>query len=358
MATSIAGELLLVDSSNPVALFEGGLDDVLGKIEQEVRSHVADISTDKGRKAIASLAYKVAQSKTALDELGKNLVAEWKAKSAAVDAERRRLRERLDALKEEVRRPLTEWENAEKRRVEEHENLIRRIEHYGEKAAREWQTMPEAELRGLLSEVIAFGSRDWQEFKSRASGTRCSASQQIEEAISRRVKYDAEQAELVKLRAEAAERAKREREERIAKEAEEKAKREAEAKAERERQRVEAERRAADESARRDRERLEREKQEAIERAERNERERVEAEARAKRSAEQAAEAERQRVEREHAERQRKEQEANAAAAKRKAVRDAITEDIKEVVGCGHDYAEATMRAIVSGKIRYVQVVK
>ncbi len=37
-----------------------------------------DIDTRKGRKAIASLAAKVARSKTYLDGLGKDLVAGWK----------------------------------------------------------------------------------------------------------------------------------------------------------------------------------------------------------------------------------------------------------------------------------------
>lgn len=357
MSTAVkSGELILVDTSNAVAVFEGGLDDVLSQIEKEVRSHAPDISTDKGRKAIASLAYKVAQSKTALDDMGKNLVAEWKAKSAAVDAERRRLRDRLDALKEEVRKPLTEWENAEKRRVAEHEETLRNIAEIGETHSRQWQTLAIESMRSSLSFVGSI-SRDWQEFATRADGVIGVALQQIGDAIDRRAKYDAEQEELARLRQEAAERAKREHEERIAKEAEERARREAELKAAKERQLVEMERRRAEEAAKAEKERLEREKQEAIERAERIERERVASELRAKKAAEQAAEAERQRVEREHEEAKRKEQEANAAAAKRKAVRDAITADIKEHAGVGHDYAEATMQAIVTGKIRFVRVV-
>ncbi len=359
MSTAVkSGELILVDTSNAVAVFEGGLDDVLSQIEKEVRSHAPDISTDKGRKAIASLAYKVAQSKTALDDMGKNLVAEWKAKSAAVDAERRRLRDRLDALKEEVRKPLTEWENAEKRRLADHESYICMIVSRGEEVSRDWQTMPLDDMKLFLSNVVSMmDGRDWQEFRVRAENCAGVALQQIGDAIDRREKYDAEQEELARLRKEAAERAKREHEERIAKEAEERARREAELKAAKERQLVEMERRRAEEAAKAEKERLEREKQEAIERAERIERERVASELRAKKAAEQAAEAERQRVEREHEEAKRKEQEANAAAAKRKAVRDAITADIKEHAGVGHDFAEATMQAIVTGKIRFVRVV-
>jgi colicin import membrane protein len=91
---------------------------IVGKIESEVRSFVPDLSTATGRKEIASLAYRVSQSKTALDGLGKDLVTDWKSKSKAVDNERKMIRDRLDALRDEVRKPLTDWEEAEKARIE------------------------------------------------------------------------------------------------------------------------------------------------------------------------------------------------------------------------------------------------
>ncbi|OCS62006.1 hypothetical protein BBZ50_02590 [Escherichia coli] len=51
-------------------------------------SFVPDITTAKGRKEIASLAYKVAQTKTYLDGLGKDLVAELKEIPKLIDANR------------------------------------------------------------------------------------------------------------------------------------------------------------------------------------------------------------------------------------------------------------------------------
>src|SRR5258708_3289999 len=78
--------------------------------------------------AMASLASKVARSKTALNEMGKNLVSELKAKTGAIDSERRTIRERLDALKDEVRRPLTDWKNADKERIWAHEKAILDLE--------------------------------------------------------------------------------------------------------------------------------------------------------------------------------------------------------------------------------------
>jgi hypothetical protein len=92
------------------------LSSILMDIREEVCKEVPDLSTAASRKRISSLAYKVSKSKTALDELGKQLVAEWKAKSAAVDKDRKRVRDELDALRDEVRKPLTDWE-AEQERI-------------------------------------------------------------------------------------------------------------------------------------------------------------------------------------------------------------------------------------------------
>lgn len=84
-----------------------------------------DVTTKKGRDAIASMAHKVARSKTYIDNAGKALVAELKALPKQIDESRRVVRERLDALKDEVRRPLTEWETEQERiKAEEAMNAL------------------------------------------------------------------------------------------------------------------------------------------------------------------------------------------------------------------------------------------
>jgi colicin import membrane protein len=91
-----------------VTLFvQGGVETILSKLETEVRAVKRDISSAKGRKEIKSLAFKVARSKTALDEMGKDLNESKRAEINRVDAERRIIRERCDALKEEVLSDLT-----------------------------------------------------------------------------------------------------------------------------------------------------------------------------------------------------------------------------------------------------------
>ena len=115
-------DLITIDPESmglkPHDLFQsGGTEDLISRIEEEARSVLPDVSTPKGRKAVASNASKVARSKTYLDGLGKELVASLKQQSKLIDEERRRMRTRLSELKTEVRQPLTDFENREKARV-------------------------------------------------------------------------------------------------------------------------------------------------------------------------------------------------------------------------------------------------
>ncbi|EMG9923923.1 TPA: hypothetical protein ACPFO5_001628 [Citrobacter freundii] len=115
-------DLVVIEKSSAMAVFTNNeqLDPIIEKIEKEARSLVPDVSTKKGRDAIASMAHKVARSKTYIDNAGKDLVAELKTLPKQIDESRRIARERLDALKDEVRRPLTEWE-AEQERIKAEE---------------------------------------------------------------------------------------------------------------------------------------------------------------------------------------------------------------------------------------------
>ncbi|ORD42022.1 hypothetical protein A4T49_12880 [Klebsiella pneumoniae] len=117
-------DLVVIEKKNAMAVFTNNdqLDPLIEAIEKEARSLVPDVTTKKGRDAIASMAHKVARSKTYIDNAGKDLVAELKALPKQIDESRRVVRERLDALKDEVRRPLTEWE-AEQERIKAEEAM-------------------------------------------------------------------------------------------------------------------------------------------------------------------------------------------------------------------------------------------
>lgn len=94
-------DLVVIEKANAMTVFQSAdqIEEILQKVEREVMSFVPDITTAKGRKEIASLAYKVAQTKTYLDGLGKDLVAELKEIPKLIDANRKTVRDRLDELK-------------------------------------------------------------------------------------------------------------------------------------------------------------------------------------------------------------------------------------------------------------------
>nr|ELR5226608.1 cell envelope biogenesis protein TolA [Providencia rettgeri] len=252
----MANELVVIEKSTALEVFKSSdsVEDIIRKVEQEVNSFIPDVSTAKGRKEIASLAYKVAQSKTYLDGLGKDLVAELKEIPKLIDANRRTVRERFDTLRDKVRQPLTEWEaeqeriEAEKQMLAWHEEALEMNEAFGKALAERIESDHEIAL--LMNEKF---DRDLAEAKAEAERQRIAHEEELK-------KQAAEQARL---------------------EAEQKAQQEIEAAAQREREAKEAA------------ERAEREKQEAIQRAEQ---EAKEAQERAEREKQAAIEAERKKA--------------------------------------------------------------
>lgn len=271
---------------------ENGLEPYLQIIKAEIDSFVPDVSTRKGREAIASIAYKVARSKTALDNAGKELVAELKEVPKKIDAERKRMRDLLDAWQADVRRPLTEWEEAEAARVERHTDAINHMKSLTVGL----ESFDSTSISNRITESEAFVIDDsWEEFEAEAHRVKAASLATLREALAGRQKYEAEQAELERLRAEAAAREQKAREERIAREAAEAERLAAERRAKEERDA--ATRREAEAKAAAERRELELKLQ-----AEHAEREKVEAQRRAEQAerdaqarAEAAAAAERQR---------------------------------------------------------------
>ncbi|WP_122544336.1 hypothetical protein [Pseudomonas viridiflava] len=210
-----------------------GLDPYLQIVRDKIDAFVPDVTTRKGRDAIASIAYTVARSKTALDNRGKELVAELKEIPKLIDAERKRMRDTLDTWQEEVRRPLNEWQAKEDARVEFHNSMIRHIEDCGIGLIG-GQPQPFGLLFRELEEKIIVDEK-YQEFEAEAHRVKAAALAKLRASFDEHQKREAEQAELARLRSEAEARAKAERDAEIARAAAEKARLEAEQKARAER---------------------------------------------------------------------------------------------------------------------------
>lgn len=368
--------LSIIESTAAVQLFTPGfLDPIVGRVEREAREEAEklDISTVAGRKAIASLSFKVAKSKTFIDAKRKELVADEKKRLAAIDAEGRTIWNRLEALQEEVRKPLTDWEEADKVRVAALEAKVIAMAGLG--------TIPygatTADIYALVGAVNALDMSNMMEFTSRAELAEKQTRTALATALAESQRRDEEKLENERLRKEAVEREQRERDERIAREAREKAEKKSEDDRLRaEQEKFEAEARAKQaEAARIESERLAEErrvaaearaKQEAEDAAKRHADALVQAEERRKREAKAAEErAERERLAAVEAERERVAAEASKVAAEeaarqkdtdhRAAINNAalqafVANGVMELVG------KKVLKLIAQGKIPNVKV--
>lgn len=354
----MANDLLVLEKLTPAAIFApGGVKDVLDKIAREVRGTETDISTKAGREAVASLAYKVARSKTALDKMGKDLGENHYKSWKAITAERARIETELDALRDEVRKPLTDWENAEKKRVDDHETALANIVLLLD--IRDFE--PSSAMIGeRLAALNQMPVRNWQEFSKSAEVAITNTREKLTAAHASAVERENDRAELERLRAEQIAREQKERDDRIAAEAAEHARIEAEAKAKREAEEVAA-------KAEAERRRVEQERADAIARAEKAEADRKAASARAEQDRKEAAEAaERNRLAAIDAERQRVADEAARVAAetaKREANQKHLAKINNEVlaafVGKGVDSegGKILITAIARGEIPHTKIV-
>jgi hypothetical protein len=298
-------DLVVIEKKDAQQFFTepGGLDPILKKIESEALAIVPDVATAKGRKDIASIAYKVAQAKTYIDGVGKNLVDEMKEMPKKVDAGRKQARDFLDALKDKVRKPLDDWE-AEQERIKAEEKAA------AEAAALAKQIEYDHEMALLMN-------ADFDR------------------------KREAEKA--------AAEQARIEREQHIAREAAEKARQEAEARAKAE---CEAQQRAVIEAEIRAR-KAEEAKQEAELREQENARLTAE---RIEREKQQATEAERKRIAAEgEAKRKADEERAKDTENRRKKNLEALA-DMRQFSGLDDEQAKKVLIAIAKWQIRHVKI--
>lgn len=331
---SEATDLVVIEKSSAMAVFTNNeqLDPIIEKIEKEARSLVPDVSTKKGRDAIASMAHKVARSKTYIDNAGKDLVAELKALPKQIDESRRIARERLDALKDEVRRPLTEWEAEQERiaaeKAAEEERLRIESEEKSALEALKKQIEADHEMALLMDDAI---NRELAEKKAEAERQRIAHEEELKRQAAEQAKREAEEKAAAELAA-----AKKREEDAIA------ARAQAELLAKQERERTEYAAAAAVARA-------EREKQEAIEAEKRKaqeEADRIKREAEAKEAARLAEE---KRIADEKAKRE-------ADVKHRKAVGTEIVKSLTENSSITRDQAIEVLTALMNGLVPHTNI--
>ena len=339
--------LVTLQPETALTLFKdgAGLETLLTDIRKQASSLVPDLTTAKGRKEIASVAYAVAQTKTYLDGIGKTLTDEYKDIPKKIDATRKLIRDELDKLKDEIRAPLTAYEEAEANRVAALQQRLNRITDLGNLPANSLGATAE-QLAAWLAELDSTAIDDsWQEKQTEAGVAKEAAILKVTQALGARKQHEAEQAELERLRQEQVKRDQVERERQIAEQArQQEADRQLQERAAAQRRELEAQQQA--EQARRD--------------AEEAQRKQVEAEANAQRQAEEAAaraaEKERQRIEAEQRAAAEEQAKREADVEHRRAINQRIIGDLMVETSLDPDQAMAVAKAIISGKISNVIV--
>ncbi len=311
MAETIETGVVVVKNVNVVEVFTaGGIKQILDRIAAEVECFVPDLSTGASRGEIASLAHKISKAKVVLDNLGKSLTYDWKQKAKLVDVSRKMARDFLDELRDTVRKPLSDWEEAEAARL----------------AAEQ-----------LAEEVVEAAEVAYQE----------------NELFDRQREIERKEAELARLEEERKskdleakqEREREEREEQIRKDAEAQAKREAEKRIQDEKDRAdraERERIAAEEHAKVEKEQaIQKVKEEAEAESKRKEEERLRLEAQEKAEAERVAAEEKRLAEDE---------------AHRQGINNEVLSDLTDCTVLNPTQASGLIRMIILGKIRHVSI--
>ena len=348
-------ELQVIEQNAIVVAFqkENGIQDLFDRMAEQARSIVPDVTTKKGRDAIASQAYKVSKSKTAVDNHGKDLVAGIKAQAAVIDRDRKAWRDQCDALRDEIRKPLDDWEQAEKDRVAKHQAVIRAIHSLHDENILNKESH---EVKGYIFDLenMEIGS-SFEEFEQEAKIAKLETLEKLRTTLAAREKYEAEQAELERLRQAEIERQQKERDEAIARQAAENARIEAEKKAQAEREQAE---KLARESAEREA-RLKAEHEAAILREEKLKQQAIEQAKQAETQKQQAIEAERLRIEAEQAAKIKADQEAEAARLANKEHMRSINREILNKfceIGLDEGQAKAVITAIANNQVPHVSV--
>jgi len=316
---SLGGLALLPPPETALAVYSRplGLDPYLDSVKDKIADFKANpppLNTEKGRAQYRSMARKSSSFKSALDQMGKELVDELKETPKKVDAERKRIRELLDEWRDDVRKPADDWE-AEQAEIE--------AKRLAEIEARERQEQIDRD-----HELAIYQYADYLREK---------------EAAAKQAIIDAELAA----------QAQKQREEQIAKEAAERA------------------RIAAEQAAQAEIEKAKREKAESEAAALRQQQEAERAAIKAKADAEEAAkaaleraelekqaaiEAERKRVEAERLEAERQQQELQKNRAHVGQKRKEAKEALMLVCGLSEDVAKSVVLAIAQSKIDYTEI--
>ncbi|MGA8121097.1 hypothetical protein [Rouxiella badensis] len=315
----------------PALYIPNGLESYFEHIKASV-SEAPDLSTKKGRDRVASLATQVSRSKTAVEKPGREYLKRLKEAVRPAEQEIKRFVDACDALRDETRKPLTEWEAEQDRiaaeKAAEEERLRIEAEQLAAAEVQRKQKEADHELALLLN---IQHDRDAADKAAEKERQRIAHEEEIKRQAVEQARIDAEE----NIKREREESAQREAALKLKADQEEQAKIEVQQAAEREKK----------EAA----EKVERDKKEAQERAEREKQDAIAEEQRKQQEAEQRRLAEEKRIKDEADKRA-------ANVAHRKKISAAVIAGLTQHAGLSKEQAIETVKALIAGQIPHTSI--
>lgn len=165
-----------------------------------------DVSTAKARDTIRAAASKVVRSKTAIDAARKSLTEDYRAKVKAINDVGGAIIEEVAQIAADVRKPLTDWEDAEKAREDAAQALLDHLKVSATVTLDDTSATVAARLAQLESITVDITEDILGDFTGAAKDAWGKATADLTLAVERLTQQEADRAELEAMRAAQAQR--------------------------------------------------------------------------------------------------------------------------------------------------------
>ncbi len=196
-------ELIVKEKKEIESLFmsPGGIEPILERIKDVALDFESNLDTDKGRKVYSSQAMSVSRSKVYLEGIASELKKDAQARIATVNATRDRIKSFCDELRDEIRGPLTEYENNKKKERDNLNNkLALLINIVSETNFRSDLTYMTKKIIELESMVMAVTDGSWGDLEREAHSAIERGLKHLKKCVLDRESYDKDQKDLAILR--------------------------------------------------------------------------------------------------------------------------------------------------------------
>jgi hypothetical protein len=196
--TEPATDLILIEENQSLAdiWIPKNVDAMIDKLEQYKNEFKGNVKTAKGRKAIISFSRKFSSSKVLVDNMGKELVEDWQTQTKTVNTQRRKFKDACDQFRDESRKPVTDYENAEKLVIANQNTTLARLVDLYNVAG----DLDVATYEAYIAEVNAIEIDGDVDFIERGSREKEQTLDSLGKKLAAKIQYNKDQADLAKLR--------------------------------------------------------------------------------------------------------------------------------------------------------------